>query len=68
MANAKITLPSSTTKNKRTHEFPIGELTEGILREAITQNPEGLLFPARGTTNSPFNSWSKAKAQLDKKI
>lgn len=63
-----LNLPASITKNKRAHSVPVGELAEGILREAIALNPDGLLFPARGSTTKPFNGWSKAKAQLDKKI
>jgi integrase len=62
-AAAAICLPSSITKNKRSHTFPIGSLTLATL-----PSTSGLLFPARGSTDTPFNGWSKAKAQLDKKV
>jgi len=34
----------------------------------MTAPKSSLMFPARGHNDQPFNGWSKAKAQLDKKI
>ncbi len=62
-----ITLPSTLTKNKRTHVFPYGELTAAILSEI----PEGqYLFPAsrthvRGRPTTIFNGWAKGKPAFD---
>jgi integrase len=41
-----------------------------LLTQCSTKDTTSYLFPARGSKNSPtpFNGWSKAKAQLDKKI
>lgn len=55
--------PSSITKNRRSHLFPIGEICRNIL---VSVNTTSYLFPARGSTTKPFNGWSKAKAQFDK--
>jgi len=62
--NKTICLPSSLTKNKREHKFPIGDLTVSIL--APLPNSPGLLFPARGNSATPFNGWSKSKTLLDR--
>jgi integrase len=61
-----VCLPSEITKNRRMHTFPIGALSEAILSSRIT-NEAATLFPAQGSTTTPFNGWSKAKAQLDQK-
>ena len=63
----QICLPSTLTKNRRTHTFPIGALAAAILSSNITKQTTSI-FPARGQTEKPFNGWSKAKAQLDEKI
>lgn len=55
-----ICLPSDLVKNHREHTFPTGDLCRSILPAA-----EGLLFPARGRPNKPFNGWSKTKILLD---
>ncbi len=62
------TLPSSITKNKRTHTFPIGKLGMHIISGGLGAAPSGLLFMARGSSTKPFNGWSKAKVQLDKAV
>jgi integrase len=59
--NDHIVLPKEITKNGRQHSFPIGTFCASLL-PTMTQ---GLLFPARGTTNKSFNGWSKSKAVLD---
>jgi integrase len=63
------TIPASLAKNGREHTFPIGAIVTSMLSCAISSDrhrPSTLLFPARGKANSPFNGWSKGKAQLDK--
>ena len=56
------TLPASLAKNGREHTFPLGTSARTLL---TMHKDEGFLFPARGSTTSPFNGWSKAKAALD---
>jgi integrase len=59
------TLPSTLTKNKREHQFPVGPLALSALAEAMNGG-SGILFPARGTNRSkPFSGWSKSKVALD---
>jgi integrase len=65
------TLPATLTKNKREHTFPIENLTAALLCSVLPTSTtpstsEMLLFPARGSSSSPFNGWSKSKAALDK--
>ncbi len=62
--NKTICLPSSLTKNKREHLFPVAKLAISMLEQHITKS--GLFFPARGTPNKLFSGWSKSKAALDK--
>ena len=59
-----ICLPAEICKNKRSHTFPIGTMVLSMLPSKAEHT---YLFPGRGTS-SPFNGWSKAKAQLDKKV
>lgn len=64
-----ITLPSSITKNKRTHVFPFGDMA-AIVIAAIPRLNE-YVFPAardrlKGKPATIFNGWSKPKAALDK--
>ena len=66
VAGNSICLPSTITKNKRTHTFPIGAASRNILTSNITEGTT-LLFPARGRPGQPFNGWSKGKALLDQK-
>lgn len=58
-----LVLPSSLTKNHREHHLPLS--TSALALLPLNGEKTGLLFPARGKS-SPFNGWSKAKAQLDK--
>lgn len=58
------TLPSGLTKNKRDHAFPLGVCAVNIISSYAFK--PGLLFPARGSRESPFNGWSKSKAALDR--
>lgn len=64
ISDDKITLPPHVTKNGREHTFPIGKFSISILEEC--QSNQLLVFPARGSTSSPFSGWSKSKAALDK--
>jgi integrase len=57
-----ITLPGSITKNHREHTFPISSIAHKVLTAYLA---EGLLFPARGKPDQPFNGWSKGKAALN---
>jgi len=60
------TLPSGLTKNKRDHAIPLGACGADILSSHASKI--GLLFPARGSRETPFNGWSKSKAALDKRL
>jgi len=60
------TLPSGLTKNKRNHAFPVGACAADIL--SLCASKTGLLFPARGAQETPFNGWSKSKAALDRRL
>jgi integrase len=62
MKGDTITLPSHITKNGIEHTFPIGKLGATIL--ADHRSTKGLLFPARGKADLPFNGWSKSMAAL----
>lgn len=59
-----ITLPKEITKNGRGHTFPVGNLAQVLL--SCLAASSHLLFPARGSSTTPFNGWSKSKAALDK--
>lgn len=65
--SATICIPSEYTKNKKSHQFPVGDLTTSLLLRLQTNASSTFYFPARNLTSSPFSGWSKAKAQLDKK-
>lgn len=67
LAEDTINLPGSLCKNGRDHAFPIGLLSANVL-SAIRPNSSGLLFPARGMPEQPFNGWSKSKAALDQAL
>lgn len=60
-----LCLPESLTKNGREHTFPLCSTAQSLLG-ACTLATASLYFPARGSTNSPFNGWSKSKQALDK--
>lgn len=67
---AQCTIPSTNTKNKRAHTFPVGELCSSVLSPWLSGLPSttSCIFVARGSVEKPFNGWSKSKAQLDKEI
>ncbi len=50
-----LTIPRDVTKNGREHQVP---LTPALLELLPIGN--GLLFPARGDPETPFNGWSKS--------
>jgi len=58
-----ITLPGALTKNHKEHTFPVATLAVSVLPDPAGM--KGLLFPARGRS-TPFNGWSKSKAELDR--
>jgi integrase len=65
-----ITLPSSATKNRRTHTFPYGEGVASILA-GLPRLSDTYVFPAaresrKGKPCTVFNGWSKAKLAFDK--
>lgn len=54
------------TKNGREHIFPVGAITQDILKGLPKQ---GYLFPARKTWRAGgtvYNAWNKDKPRLDK--
>jgi len=57
-----IELPKELTKNKREHLFPVCKTALKLLNGTLSQ---GLLFPARGKADKPFNGWSKSKPEVD---
>ena len=64
-----ITLPSSITKNNRTHTFPYGDAAAAILDRVPRQGD--YVFPAsrehvRGKPTSSFNGWPKCKEMFDR--
>ena len=59
-----ITLPSDYTKNGRQHVLPLGAMVKDVLGRPLP--PDVLYFPARGR-ETPFNGFSKGKAQLDER-
>lgn len=59
-----ITFPPGYTKNGRQHVLPLGVMAKNVLGRERSGND--LYFPARGRT-TPFNGFSKGKAQLDER-
>lgn len=57
-----ITWPAALMKGNREHRIPYGDMTAAILE---TLPKEGLLFPAKGKPDKPFNGFSKAKPDFD---
>jgi integrase len=63
-----ITLPSSLTKNHRSHTFPYGPAVREILEATPRLAESPYVFPAaskRSDNTTVFNSWSKPKRALD---
>jgi integrase len=68
-AEKTITIPSSITKNKRTHTFPYGDIAAHVF--AAIPRLEGCpyVFPAsraRSEQTTVFKGWGKPKAALDR--
>jgi len=57
------TLPRELCKNGKEHSFPLSKRALSLLALEKT----GLLFPARGKSDRPYNGWSKSKGELDKR-
>jgi integrase len=65
-----ITFPASYTKNKRTHQFPIGQLSVDVLY-SIPRISDTYVFPAtrehdHGRPTSTWNGWGKGKLNFDR--
>ena len=60
------TIPASRAKNGKDHLMPLSRAARDLLPEEpdATDRDSDLVFP--GQRSTPFNGWSKAKAQLDK--
>jgi integrase len=60
------TIPASRAKNGKDHLVPLSAAARDLLPEEPHANERGseLVFP--GQRGTPFNGWSKSKAQLDK--
>lgn len=68
-----ITLPSTATKNNRTHCFPIGDLAIAVLMRVLRIEGNPYVFPAARNryadrVATTFNGWAKPKERLDKKL
>ncbi len=69
--NDTITIPATVAKNRHQHTFPIGKLTQDFI-DNIPKTSD-YLFPAarshvRKMPTTHFNSWSKSKLALDKRV
>jgi integrase len=67
-----LTLPSTLTKNKRPHTFPVGDLARRVIA-GIPRLSDRYLFPSareqvRGKPSTTFNGWGKPKAAFDKEL
>jgi integrase len=65
-----ITIPSTVTKNGRTHTFPIGLQAKAVL-ETIPEVSDHYFFPAaresvKGKPATVFNGWGKPKTAFDR--
>ena len=63
-----ITLPSTLTKNKRRHTFPVGKRVREVLDSIPEEKDCPYLFPAgrkMSETTTVFNGWGKPKVALD---
>jgi len=60
------TITLTDTKNGRPHTFPYNGMVTAVLETVPRLNTTSLLFPARGTEDTPFNGWSKAKENLER--
>jgi integrase len=60
------TIPASRAKNGKDHLVPLSAAARGLLPEEprLDERESELVFP--GQRGTPFNGWSKSKAQLDK--
>lgn len=66
----QITLPSTLTKNKRSHTVPIGPMAQNIIKDVPQLDDCPYLFSASrrmSERTTVFNGWGKAKGELDKR-
>jgi integrase len=61
----QIELPGERTKNGRPHIIPLSDQAREILRSVLARESRKKLF---GVREHGFSGWSKAKAQLDKRL
>lgn len=64
--NSVIELPSSITKNKRTHAMPFTGFVQEIF-DAVPETPT-FLFPSQSRKGTVFNGWGKSKARFDEQM
>jgi integrase len=66
----EITFPKEITKNGTEHTIPFGDLAQKLLPDQnfFKTHSFSIFFPAKGTTSTPFNGFSKSKLALDKKL
>jgi integrase len=72
-ADRTITIPSTITKNRRTHIVPYGAAAAAVLATAPRIDDSPFVFPAardrrKGKPATVFNGWSKAKAAFDHEL
>lgn len=65
-----ITLPSTHTKNRREHTFPICQAAKDVLKSVPRLKDNPYVFPAardkvKGKPATIFNGWGKPKAAFD---
>lgn len=66
---ATVTIPSTVTKNRRTHTFPLGPWARQVIESIPQHVNKPYVFPAARQmkpTTTVFNGWSKPKAALDR--
>jgi len=66
------TIPGPRTKNHREHRLPLSDIAVALIEAASRRTDRAFLFGAGPRRNGDrprgFSGWSKAKANLDKKI
>ena len=71
IADDLCTIPSSVTKNGRTHTFPLSPKAQALIAALPRLKDNPFLFPAHrhmSAATDVFNGWSKGKADLDRRL